>query len=271
MTRARAEELVLSEDLQIITGELEANVELLDEIVLRRRKDISLSLSPSEIPILSRLPQAERVRVVVSQESDLDVLAIHPRLREVHIRCINARTRPSLEVLTSHLESLDTLALTGTFRRLDLLASMRGLKHLSLVSVPAPDLEAVRALPLEYVFIYGSRSRELSALGALNALRVLHLKKHTEIRSLTFLEHAAALEHVYLEYLSKVEALPAFDRLPRLRRLEVFQCNRLRDIESARRCEAAAVKIWGCSLLPPPYLGYGNAKGLAEWSEPRLE
>lgn len=262
LSESMAWELVNFKKLESIQGDIHGNTNVLNNIIFKNRKDITLRLF-KDISILKQLPEVEKVQFVVDFSQDFHVLNSLKKITALFINGDVRGIKKSLTFLTEYSSSLTQLGLEGDFKDIETIAELKNLQRVSLHSTSAKNLDFIARLPLISFFNYGSKVKDYQGLGEVRCLEKLFIKKDTRVSSLDFIASLKQFKKIYLHYNSNIHSLPNLEQMNSLEILEVFQCNKLEDINSAIKLgERCAVKIWGCKLLPRPNLGYFNQKGL---------
>ena len=262
LSESVAYKLIELDKLEVIQGDIDNSLSILNDIVFKTRKDITLRIY-NDLSILKKLPEVEKISFVADYYQDWDILDSLKRITALSINGNLKRIKKSISFLKKYASSLTKLGLEGDFKDIETISALTNLNHLSFVSTSMDNLQFLKPLPLKYFFNYGSKIKDYTHLSYVPSLEIIYIKKDTRVKEISFIESIYDLRNLHLWYNSNIISLPNFENLNQLELIEVFQCNKLNNIDAAIKLrECCAVKIWGCKLLPRPNLGYINQKGL---------
>lgn len=105
--------------------------------------------------------------------------------------------------------------------------------EIGLWSIKNKDLDFLELLPkLKAVELYSVHTVNFDALTRVDTLESLFLNAIKNHEDLSFINQLSQLEELDLLYLPKLEKFPDLSNCKKLKRLRIWQCKRLTDIES---------------------------------------
>jgi hypothetical protein len=63
--------------------------------------------------------------------------------------------------------------------------------------------------------------------------------------NIDFIEGLNSLEKILLMYMSKITYFPKMDKLEKIKRITLYECNRLEDINELKKLDGVKIKVWG--------------------------
>ena len=126
---------------------------------------------------------------------------------------------------------LRSLGVTGHRKDLDAISDLHDLERLTLRSLRLPDLQVLLPLQkLQSLTLHGTGTTDLGVLPSLARLRSLVLSTLRGLADLSPIGAVTALELLHLERLPSVTSLPSLANLTALRRLHIEQLKGLADL-----------------------------------------
>jgi hypothetical protein len=134
---------------------------------------------------------------------------------------------------------LRRLYVEGRHRDVEVVSGLRELRSVTLRSVSLPDLSLVAGLPnLRALDLKLGGLRDLGLLSEMRGLVYLELWMVRGVSDLTPVGSLASLEHLHLEALRQVSALPSLAGCRSLRRVSIETVKGLRDLTPLRTAPA---------------------------------
>jgi len=196
---------------------------------------------------------------VHSDQTTLDFLRSFPRLRRFNAAIPRLETWTGLAHLPADAEELSlgatrktlSLSIIGRFRNLrtlhlegqrkdiSVLAELETLEDLTLRSITLPDLSLLTGLKrLWSLDIKLGGTRNLALLPRLESLKYLELWGVRGLTDVTPIASTASLQFLFLQDLSRVQAVPPLDSMINLRRVWIETLNGLTDVCPIARAPA---------------------------------
>ena len=227
------------------------SLDLLNEIVFRRRKDVTLRVYGhgdvfADIDFLKTLPEVERFSWETDVFGSLEPLHHLKRLSALALGCCNAKKKKlSLSFLKEFAPTLEDLTLTGDYQDVEAVSDLNGLKRAWFVSAKFESYDFLSRLPLETFGTYGSRVKSLESIGRLTSLKWLWIKAHNLLTDVEFVRDLPHLEKLELLWLPKLRRLPDLSHLKKLRSIFVFQGKRFEDYSGALKLKNCHLSVSG--------------------------
>jgi hypothetical protein len=235
-------------------------MELLNEIVFKRRKDLTLRVygysdTWADIDFLKYLPEVERFYWETDSFGSVEPLHHLNTLSALHLGFTNTtRKKLSLTFLSEYSKSLIDIGLTGDYKDINTLSALTHLKRAWFVSTPLANFDLVCGLSLEELGNYGSRVKSLESLGRIESLRWLWIKTNTILKDIDFVRNLTNLEKLDLLWLSNLVRLPDLSHLKRLKHIEVFQGKRFEDYSGAMKLKECHISVSGPKIRPHRFI-----------------
>lgn len=198
---------------------------------------------------LGLLPTTLRELDLEVRTSD-DALERLAELPDLHRLSLAHRRR--LPPVLSQLTSLRELHLTGPVKDLEPLAGLTQLDHLKLRSVTADLAPLVAMTQLRALEIRLGGMTDLSAIPRIGAITYLELWLVRGLADLTFLADMHHLQHLFLQALKNVQALPDLSRCAALERVWLETMKGLVDVSALATAPALReLDLVDCGHLRP--------------------
>jgi hypothetical protein len=138
----------------------------------------------------------------------------------------------------SEFKSLESIYIDGMKRGLQNIAKLSELETLTLRGVKLPNLDLITGLKnlRELNLLFGSY-KSLDAISTAKNLKILEISRTRQIPNYDFLSSLEGLVTLCFEGMSTMEVLPDFRGLRNLKRIEIDNNSRLRDIGSLEQLE----------------------------------
>ena len=239
------------------------SLKALNDVVFKRRKDITLRVYGNseiwgDISFLNLLPDLERF--------DWDVFAFGPteplyklnKLTHLGLGLIQPRPKISLKFTEDFKETLTSLKVTGDYRDfIDTIPNLRRLSTIWLTSTKLDNFDFLMELPIETIGNYGGRVKNFDCLRNLQTLKKVWIKTNFKLENIDFIENPPNLEDIEMQYVAKVTRFPKCDHLKNLKRIFLFECNGLEDIEEVKKMASCEIYVGG-KKVPGKYYKKGN-------------
>lgn len=168
--------------------------------------------------------QITQVRIQ-SDVGDLYALSELPRLRELSLR------EGASQVDFAQLRQLEILSISGDTPEFGNLAECRSLRLLRITDCALRDLTPFSGLShLQEFAISEAPLKSLEGIAGLKSLKRIVLQQ-LPLEQLDDLRHLHQLEEVVLVLLRRVKSIGVLTELPALRRLDVYSCGKVSDVE----------------------------------------
>lgn len=144
--------------------------------------------------------------------------------------------KPTLEFL-SRFTNLEALSIHGHTKEIDVIASLKNLKHLSLSGLTLSNLDFVA--PLRELDSFGIdliKCKNYDALHDVN-IKELSVSEIRGLESLSFISDIKGIQNLDLSYLNKVTVLPSLASHKTITRLMISYMSSLEDINSLFTCK----------------------------------
>lgn len=232
----------------------EATLKVLNDVLFKRRKDVTLRVfgypdTWADISFLNLLPDLERFDWDTVSFGSFEPL--YKLIKLVHLGLGFTQPKPKISVqfLTDFKNTLESLNLEGDYK--DLLTTipiLKNLKTLWLASTKLKGFDFLQGLQLETIGNYGGRVESFEFLPNIQTLKKIWIKTNSKIENIDFIEQLSNLEDIELQYVAKVTKFPKCDHLKKLKRIFVFECNRLEDISEVKKLKNCNILISGKKL-----------------------
>lgn len=269
---------------------------LLDEVFFARRPDVELRIFgfPGErcdlsfasglrcvrrfaadclmdatgVEQVARIPGLESLSLGVFSLESFDLLRdVDPGLRSLALGQTRSK-KPSLEPL-ARFAGLRRLFLEGHRKEIEVLSGLRELEDVTLRSVTVPNLGFLR--PLERLWSLDLKLggiKNLSAISGMGSVKYLELWQILGLEDVGVVGQLPGLQHLFLQSLRRVTALPDLRAARSLRRVTLETMRGLRDLAPLEQAPALEeLLVWDSSPLAPddllPALRNGSLKRVA--------
>ena len=235
------------------------SLSLLNEIVFRNRKDITLRVfdhrdSWADISFLEDLSQVERFDWDTTVFGSTEPL--HRLKKLVHLGLGMGQPKPkiSLNFVTDFCETLESLSIDGDYKdTLSVIPKLRKLKSVWFVSTKLEGFEFLEGLGIETIGNYGGRVGSFEFLRTLGSLKRVWIKTNATLENIDFIEDLSKLERLELFYVAKLTRFPKCEHLKKLNLIFAFECNRIVDITEIKKLEGVQIRISGKALKGRQY------------------
>jgi hypothetical protein len=205
---------------------------------------------------LPLLPELEEFRFVSDDfnEETIDLLK-NNKVRNLIIDG-SPKKKYDLENLIAFKDTLEELSVEGNYKNSETsINEMKKLKNLQITSIKIDfDLIAENS-SIEYLYYYGSKTKEWDGIIKLKKLKHLFIKANITLENLDFLQKLKDLEILDLWWCSKIKRFPDLSGLKKLNKIEAQECKRLEDISELKKLKN--VKVWTSGeMLPGGYCNY---------------
>lgn len=229
------------------------SLEILNELVFKQRKDITLRIYRDweDIHLLKHLPELERFDWDVVYPGNPILPLYHlKKIRHLSFGMFPGKSKFSLGFIKDFASTLESLQVAGDFMDLiPAIPQLSNLKSISFYSVKLPGFEFLEGLPIKKLSNIGSKVDNFSYLPGLLDIKELFIKDNTKILDIDFIQEMYNLEKLTVYYVSKVTRFPKCDHLKHLKFISFFECNRLQDIEELKKLSNCLILVTG-NMLP---------------------
>lgn len=235
-------------------------LELINEIVFARRKDVALRVYGygdewADISFLSLLPELERFNWETDTFGPLEPLYLLKRLTALGLGFSNAKKKAlSLRFLTDFTQSLEGVTLMGDYKHIESLGELTNLKLAWFASTKLENFDFITHLPLETFGNYGSRVKSFDSLTAIKSIKSLWIKAHNNLTEIDFVRGLTNLERLELFWLPRLVRLPDLSHLEKLKYIQVFQGKRFEDYSGALNLRNCHITVSGPLIRPNRFL-----------------
>ena len=204
---------------------------------LRKYPGQRICLSGREVPdiaFLKHYPFIRHLRMDLWSLSDF--AGIESVVEGLEILELGQKKSRSLSLqFLSRCRKLKQLHVEGGHKDFRAIQCLVQLEELELRSVPLPDLKDLEALMnLKRLHLGLGGTKDLSSLPDIGALEDLGLWKVSGLSDVSMIGRIESLSSLSLRELRQVSRLPSFERLHKLRRLDLYCMKGLRDLSPVR-------------------------------------
>ncbi len=224
----------------------------LDEIVLKKRKDIQLRLYGfrkvwGNYAFIKDLKHLSNLRIEWAELENLEILNTLD-LKELHL--LYLATNPSLIPITKH-KKLKSLTLIEQDKNIECIEQLTQLRHLYISRVKIKNLNILSSLKhLKTLSIRSCGNVDLSPISRLAGLTSLNIGPFYNQTNFDFISNLKNLETLRMYDLRSVTALPKLSKLTKLRNLEIKYLNKLTDISELKNLKSLSeLRCIGCRNL----------------------
>ena len=164
--------------------------------------------------------------------------------------------KPDLAPL-SRFSKLTNIYLEGQRKNIEVLGHLGELEDVTLRSITVPDLDFLKSLEKMWSLdIKLGGTNNLAAIEGMKRLKYLELWQVLGLEDISVVSTLTGLQHLFLQSLKRVSALPDFRGLGKLRRITLETMKGLQDVSSLRDAPALAefIHIAASNLQPEDYL-----------------
>jgi hypothetical protein len=232
----------------------DATLKIFNDVIFKKRKEVTLRVygSPdtwADISFLKLVPDLEKFDWGTSGFGSHEPLYKLNKLVHLGLGFAQPKPRISLTCISDFKDTLESLSLEGDYKDLQTtIPLLKKLKTLWFTSTKLKGFDFLQGLPLETIGNYGGRVDSFEYLPNIQSLKKLWIKTNSKIKSIDFIEQLPNLEDIELQYVSKVTRFPKCDQLKNLKRIFIFECNRLEDIDEVKKLEKCDIFISGKKL-----------------------
>lgn len=227
------------------------SLELLNEVVFKRRKDIHLRVygypdTWKNIDFLCKLNEVERFDWETVVFGSMEPLYKLKKLTHLGIGFSQPKPKITIKFLHDFLHTLESVSLDGDYKDIiSTIPTLTNLKAIWLTSTKLDSFEFLDGLKIEAIGNYGSRVKSFDYLRNFKSLRKMHIKTNRVLDSIDFISDLGNLETIDLLNVKHLTRFPKCDHLKNLKRVFVFECNELVDIEEINKINNCEISIQG--------------------------
>jgi hypothetical protein len=141
----------------------------------------------------------------------------------------------NLDELFIFKNTLEELSINGNYKNLEIMLNeMKQLNRLSLRSVKF-DFEKINQNDIEYLFCYGSKTRDFDGIIKLNKLKHLNIANNMVLENLDFLSALNDLEIIELGYCSKIKKFPNLEHLKKIKKISLQECKNIENLNELKK------------------------------------
>lgn len=142
-------------------------------------------------------------------------------------------------------QNLSTLWINGMKKGLDSVKELTNLERLTFRGVKMKNLEVIEDLDkLKQLRLLFGSYKNLESIAKLKSIKTLEISRTRQIPNYDFLQTMSNLHSLYLEGMSKMEALPDLSGLTNLRRVQIDNNRRLTDITNLNQLAKLEILIF---------------------------
>ena len=288
VSRREVDKLLKIRDLRVLqtNGPIEkATVRRLNESFYSQRPDVEFRVfgfysTPCDLGFLSNMTNVRNLSVDCLQEaSGIESIVNIPALQRLNIGIWSLQDFSFLNDVTDQLETLclgttkskkpdlaplsrftklKTLYLEGQKKNIDVVSELRDLESVILRSITVPGLEFLR--PLKKLWSLGIKlggTRNLAAIEGNEKLKYLELWQILGLDDISVVSTLTGLQFLFLQSLIRVESLPDFRNLEKLRKIRLDSMKGLKDLSSLKYAPALREfdHTAAFNLQPTDYVG----------------
>lgn len=123
------------------------------------------------------------------------------------------------------------------------------LRKVSMTSINLKNLAFMENLKIEDFYYYDSRVKDWSDLAKVSTIKKFKLKTNTNLDNLDFITGWTNLEELELWYCSGLLRFPNCERLKKLEKIILNDCNKLSEIEELKKLKNIHIRANG-KLMP---------------------
>jgi len=147
-------------------------------------------------------------------------------------------------------ETLEELRITGNYKNIEeTVKQLTRLRKLAMTSVNLKTLSFVENLRIEDFYYYGSRIKDWSDLAKVSTIRKFKLKTNSNLENLDFITNWTELEELELWYCSGFLRFPNSNNLKSIKKVLLYDCNKLSDIEELKKLKNVHIRANG-KIMP---------------------
>ena len=194
-------------------------------------------------------PEAERFRLIHWDDEAIEMLK-NNIVKGLTLYYSAEDSKKDLTALLPFGDSLEYLYLdAGQYKPYTgfeaMLNGMKKLKSLKVSSMKIDFSLVNENSVLEYLYYYGSKTKEWSGLTKFSRLKSLRFKNNIALSDIDFLSGLPCLETVDFMYCSKIARFPDMSHLRNLKKIYALECNRVEDIEELKKLKGVEVWVQG--------------------------
>lgn len=257
LSKIIAEQLLDKEKLKVVQFSNykpdEETLKNLNQVLFKIRKDLTLRIYPhsdpnfwSDVSFLNNLPEVQRLNWDSDVFDSFEPLYKLKKLVHLGLGDWQRNHKISLDFLNDFNKTLESINLHGDYKNLvDTISTLKLLKNIQFVSTKLENFKFLENLPIENFRNYGSRVKSFEDLKNLKELKKIWIKTNTKIENIDFIEDLYNVEEIELLYVSKITKIPNLGHLKKLKKVFIFECNRLEDIKEIKKLKNCSVYASG--------------------------
>ncbi len=133
-------------------------------------------------------------------------------------------------------------------KSINVISQLENLTSVCFLSSKFDSLEFLENLNLTSFRLYGSRTKNYKSLNKLKNLKHFWLKTNTNWEDFSFIENLSQLESIELMYCSGIKKIPKCSHLNNLKKVAIFDCNKLEDITELKKIKKCKISAYGSIL-----------------------
>lgn len=190
---------------------------------------------------LPLLPELEKFIFIKYSQDDIDLI------KDNNVTALQFEKSPvnkyDLTNLLVFKDTLEELFLNGNYKNLEItINKLEKLKNISLLSIKI-DFKKIDKNKIEYLFYYGSKTKEWDEIIKLDKLKHLNIGNNTTLEDINFLKNFNKLEILELGYCVNIKVFPDLKHLQNLKKVRIVTCNKLENINEINKLTNAEVRI----------------------------
>ncbi|WP_129716052.1 hypothetical protein [Pedobacter sp. SYP-B3415] len=222
----------------------ECNLSFLRQMPSLRKVSADCLRNAKEIEVVTELKNLETLGVGIFELDNFDFLyEINPNLKQLYLHQTRSK-KPKIDAIARFV-NLEELYLEAQSKGIDAVNSLKKLKEITLRSISTPNLNFLSGLKeLWSVDVKLGGIKDFNALKSLPNLKYLELWQVRELSDITFISDLTALQHLFIQSLPNIKELPDFNKLNKLKRLELENLKGLNKVDSLRTASSLTEFIY---------------------------
>lgn len=158
--------------------------------------------------------------------------------------------KSDFSIISSFQETLEELHITGNYKNIEeTVKQLKRLRKLEMTSVACKTLSFLENLRIDDFYYYGSKIKDWSDLAKVTTIKKFKLKTNTNLENLDFITHWKELEELEFWYCSGLLRFPNCQHLEKLKKVLLYDCNKLSGIEELTKLKNVHIRANGKMML----------------------